>query len=290
MEDIKKVCIENGITEEFQNAKDMDLENRIFKSESSVIKLYYGKKVDYYYNELEVYNGLSGKSYIPKIYLNGEIDDFKYIVMEKLNGMSLFDSWKKMNEIEREDAVKQISKILRDINNIKTEKKNFRDKFENDFKNSYNLLKESSYKKELINIYNDLINNLSNDELCYLIHVDIHFYNFIYRDGKVFAYDFENTTLAPLDYQLIRWYRMWLYPDEYYYPTNALTMEDIKSYNKIMSQLLSEYSEISNIKNLDKRVKLYELLYLIKEINRCDLADEKVKKYIKTARNVVIYE
>ena len=70
MNDVLNQIIEkNHITEEFINAKKMDKENRIFMSDNYVIKIYYPKKFQYYYNELEVYYIHTVKSQLINILL-----------------------------------------------------------------------------------------------------------------------------------------------------------------------------------------------------------------------------
>ena len=184
MKDLDFIKEETGITEDFINAKKMDKENRIFKSDSYVAKIYYPKKHMYYDNELKVYNSLLDKDYLSKLYFNGEINNFKYIVMERLNGISLFDTWRNLTLSERENSIKQIALILKDINNIVTQKKDFKQEFIINFNKNLQLLKDEYLKKYFKEIFDELIKYLNDIEQCYLIHIDTHFYNFFYNDKK----------------------------------------------------------------------------------------------------------
>ena len=289
--DLERILKKHNITEKFSNAKKMDKENRIFMSENYVVKLYYPKKYKYYFNEIQIYQGLLGKDYLPKLYYFGEEENFKYIVISKLNGKSLFDSWNTLNQNEKKSVVVQIANILRDINNLQITYINFKDELEQLFLNTIDNL---NYSEEFISkikeLYYSKSINISNNELSNLIHVDVHFYNFFINEGRVYAYDFENTVLAPLDYQLVRWYKMWKYPHKFKYPKDSMTDEEIKSYEMIMTDLLNEYPEICNIPIFEERVNLYALVYLLQEAKRCNLSEKVTQNYINENIKVKLLE
>ena len=289
--DLKRILNKHNITEEFSNAKKMDKENRIFMSDNYIVKLYYPKKYKYYFNEIQIYKGLIGKDYLPKLYYFGEEENFKYIVISKLKGKSLFDSWSALNQKEKKSVVLQIANILKDINSLQTTHINFKDELEQLFLNTVDNL---NYSEEFISVIKNLFYlksaGISNNELSNLIHVDIHFYNFFINEGKVYAYDFENTVLAPLDYQLVRWYKMWKYPHKFKYPKDSMSNEEIASYDMIMPNLLNEYPEICSSPMFEDRVKLYMLIYLLQEAKRCDLSEEVIQKYINENIKVKLME
>lgn len=289
MKILDKILSEHQIDEPFENAKKMDKENRIFMNENRVVKIYYPKKFPYYYNELEVYKGLGNKDYLPTLQHSGENEDYKYIIISKLQGHSLFDSWDNYTEEQHNNFIIQIATILRDINNIKVEKKNFKQEFENNFKSVLASLDYSEKFNKLINyLYENNIDYLRDEELCKLIHVDVHFYNFFVDEEKVYAYDFENTMMAPVDYQLLRWYRMWQYPQSFFYPKDSLSSEQIDSYKMIMPELLNNYNELAECPNITERVKLYSLMYLLQESKRCNLGEDLTKQYIKENKSVYL--
>lgn len=282
MDVLNEILDAHNINEKFENAKKMDKENRIFKSENYVIKIYYPKKYNFYYNELKVYQALKGKDYLPDLYYWGENETYKYIVISKLNGKSLFDCWEEYSSHQHLDLISQIAKIIKDINNIEQQKFNFKTDFSKKFEIAKTSLDYSEKSIKLINyLFENSINYLGDNELCQLIHIDVHFYNFFVEKGKVFAYDFENLTAAPLDYQLLRWYRMWMYPQSFVYPKDSLSQTQINSYRMIMPELINNYPELLINQNSTERVKLYGLLYLLEEAKRCQLDEPTVKKYIK---------
>ena len=176
---------------------------------------------------------------------------------------------------------------MKDINNLREETTNFKNKLDSDFITAINKLNFSSEFLEYIkDLYYSKSKNISENELSNLIHIDIHFYNFFIENNKIYAYDFENTVLGPLDYQLVRWYKMWKYPEKFKYPKNSMSNDEITSYNVIMEELLNNYPEICNNPNFDDRIKLYILVYLMQEACRCNLTEEDVKKYIEENQKI----
>lgn len=288
-ETLEQIIKKHSIDENFVNAKAMDKENRIFMSDNYVIKIYYPKKFQYYYNELEVYQRLAGKDYLPKLYQYGEEESYKYIIISKLNGQSLFDCLDNYSYEDRVSFIEQISRILRDINNIKQIPINFKPILDAKFQTAMSGVNFSNeYKFFLEGMYNYYVNYIQKQESGSLIHVDVHFYNFFVSNGKIFAYDFENTMIAPLEYQLLRWYRMWKYPETFFYPKNSLNSFQKKSYEIIMPLMLKFYPELFSCSDFEERMKLYLLVYLLEEAKRCNLSEENVNKYITENRRVRI--
>ena len=78
MDILTSILSKHNIKESFINAKKMDKENRIFISDNFVVKIYYPKKFQYYYNELEVYKNLSNKDYLANLHGYGEEEGYKY--------------------------------------------------------------------------------------------------------------------------------------------------------------------------------------------------------------------
>ncbi len=286
VEDIKK---KDNINEIFYNGKKMDPENRLFISDNYVIKIYYPKKFEYFNNELEVYNNLKDKEYIPELHSYGENDGYKYIIMSKINGISLFDIWSKSSYTERKSYLKDIAIILKDINNIKSSKIDFKNLMSFNFKE---LLGKLPYTSDTINhinyIFNENIDYITNEEQASLIHIDTHFYNFMIDENKkLIAYDFEHTMMAPKDYQLVRLYRMNYYPESFVYPKNSLNQNEIKKYNSVLFNIIDNYPEIIN-NNTDKRLKVYLLNYLLTEAIRCNIKENDVLNIIEENKKIRI--
>lgn len=279
---IESIKNKYDIKDSFYNGKVMDPEQRLFLSDNFVIKLYFPKKYKYYFNELEVYRHLYDKEYIPTLYFNGEEENYKYIVLQKENGKSLFDSWDSLSKVEKIGYLKDIAIMLKDINNIKSGRVDFRNYVNKEFYHSMDCINFSASSLKKINeIYNDNICYINNDEKSSLIHIDTHFYNFMINDDKkLIAYDFEHTINAPIDYQLVRLYRMNYYPESFIYPKNSLSSEQIETYNIILPTIIKNYSELIDFKNVENRLKIYLLNYLLREIIRCDINEDTAMKII----------
>ena len=281
MDIVETIARKNCINEKFYNGKPMDKEQRLFMSDNYVIKIYYPKKYNYYYNELNVYNGLRTKSYIPRLFYCGEENDYKYIIISRENGKSLFDLWNKLSYYDKIKYLKDMAIIIKDINNLRSGVVDFK----NIIKEEYNCsIKKINYTCDTLNIINkifdDNIDYINNSEKSSLIHIDTHFYNFmVNKNGKLIAYDFENIVDAPIDYQFVRLYRMNYYPESFIYPKDSLTQKQIDEYKIILPTIIQSYPEII-MKNTDYRLKVYLLNYLLKEVIRCKIPEDKAKEII----------
>lgn len=287
MATIDYILNRHNLKEVFHNGKIMDPEERLFISDNYVIKLYYPKKFEYFENELEVYNSLSSKEYLPKLIFSGKNSQYKYIVISKIYGLSLFDSWKKLSTEERKKYLKDLSIILRDINNIKSNITSFQSTIKNSYEDSLSKLNYSLSTIETFeNIFNENIGYITNNESSSLIHIDTHFYNFmISNSSKLIAYDFEHTIMAPRDYQLVRLYRMNYYPESFIYPKGSLSNSEIKEYEGIMFEIINNYPEIIN-SNTKYRLKVYLLDYLLKEAIRCNINEKDVLEIVEKNKNI----
>ncbi len=291
MEVIKSILQKNGITQPYENGKKMDKENRLFITDDYVIKIYYPKKFPYYYNELEVYKGLSDNKGIPKLYYCGDESDYKYIIISRIYGKSLFDEWINYTHEEKQRIVKQMVEIIKSINNIKTKEVNFQSYLDDKYLKAISGLNFSEcFLRRIDDLYNDLRQHIGLKEIANLIHVDIHFYNFLVNDDKLFAYDFENTVMAPLDYQLLRLYRMGKYPETFVYPKGSLNDKERDSFKDLLPIFLSYYPELASSQCFEGRLKLYLLVYLLEEAKRCKLTEETVANYIKENEHIRVRE
>jgi len=69
-------------------------------------------------NEIGFYTSVSF-DFIPNYISSGKYKDTKYIIIEKLQGVSLYEVWHKLKNEERREIVIQIADILRSINNTR---------------------------------------------------------------------------------------------------------------------------------------------------------------------------
>lgn len=284
---VEEIASLNHLDEKFNNGKPMDPECRLFVSDNYVIKIYYPKKFDYYYNELEVYKSLSLSEHLPNLLFYGESKNYKYIVLSKVDGELLFDVWDKLTNLERKHYLKEMAEVLKNINNIRSDIVNFKGIMSEEFNNSMSKLCYTNKTKEYLRSIHDAnIEYINNAENASLIHVDTHFYNFmIDSKNRLVAYDFEHTIMAPKDYQLVRLYRMNYYPETFVYPRNSLDKKKIKKYSSVLFEIIKNYPQLINSKT-NERMKVYLLNYLLKEINRCNISEEKALEIINENKKI----
>ena len=132
----------------------------------------------------------------------------------------------------------------------------------------------------------ELINNsmkkydelLTSDEFVF-VHNDLHFDNILINDDlKIKIIDFERSLSAPKDFELDIILRMadmpWKYASE-----ETEKYVKIEDYNNIKKYIKKYYPEIMNVKNLDKRLAIYNVLYFIKSAYKYP-EDKKLKSIV----------
>lgn len=222
--------------------------------------------------EIEFYKVNEKNSFIPKLYYssNDKKDiPYFYEIIEKVDGISLYNVWHTFKEEQREDIIKQLCNAMKCIH-INTSKKYDWAKV---IKSQFLLLYE---KAKNLNIFNE--EERKNLECAYykfeeylqsnefvLIHNDLHFDNIIFNDGKINLIDFERSMYAPRDFELCIIYRMIRKPWKF-------ASEDTEQYTKlshylnIMSYIEKYYPELVSIQNLYKRLAIYDIVYFLKHL------------------------
>ena len=243
--------------------------------------------------EINFYKSNVNNDLIPKLYCsNIEKQDIPYYyeIIEKVEGVSLYNVWHTLDEEQREELIKQLCDAMK--------------KFHRNIGKSYDWSKKT--KDLFINLYEKakVLNIFSNDELqildnahskfdkylesneFVLIHNDLHFDNIIYNNGKIKLIDFERSIYAPKDFELDILYRMirkpWKFASE---ETEEYTK--LEDYENIMKYIEKYYPEIIHIDNLYKRLAIYDMVYYLKQyINNPSIIE--LKEDILSAAKIVI--
>ena len=100
--------------------------NNVFDVDDKfIIKICGREKEEKFDVEARFYNENSSSKYIPKLYKydkSKETIDSVYEIIEKIEGKSLYYYWYKMNEQEREDTIKQVIDIVKQVHKVVPEK------------------------------------------------------------------------------------------------------------------------------------------------------------------------
>lgn len=222
-------------------------------------------------NEINFYNSNKDNGLIPELYLSNTIKNdipYMYEILEKINGVALYDVWHMLKEEEREDIIKQLCDAMKKIHSNKGKSYDWEKKISDSFIELYKKAKESNLFtplefKQLDKAYHMFRELLKSDEFV-LVHNDLHFDNVFYNDGKIKLIDFERSIYAPKDYELAIIYRMIRKPWKFASEKNEQYAK-LSDYENIMSYIERYYPELIHVNNLYKRLAIYDIVYFLKQ-------------------------
>ena len=246
--------------------------------------------------EIDFYKANKTNNLIPKFYYSNtkklEVP-YYYEILEKVEGVTLYNVWHTFTEEQREDIIKQLCDAMKQMHS--NVGKNY-DWIEYN-KNKFNILFNEAKNKKLLNEDEiEIVNNayllfdkyLESDEFV-LIHKDLHFDNIFVNDGKIKVIDFERSMYAPKDFELHIIYYMvrqpWKHANE---ECEKYTNEE--DYKNIMTYIERYYPEIIDTPNLYKRLAIYDLIYEFSHfVKYLDYYDE-LKQGVLSAANIIVSE
>lgn len=242
--------------------------------------------------EIAFYNSNKDNSLIPKLYYSNtdKIDvPYFYEILEKVNGVSLYNVWHTYTEEQREDIIRQLCDAMKKMHSIRGERYNWSEYMKKEFNHLYakakklNIFNEEK-QKLLEQAYSDFDKYLESDEFV-LVHNDLHFDNIFVDNGKIKIIDFERSMYAPRDFELDIFYRMirkpWKFASE---ETEDYT--DVSQYLNIMSYVSHFYPELINTPNLYERLGIYDMVYFLAQLVKHPELDELKNDMLSAAKVV----
>jgi serine/threonine protein kinase len=219
--------------------------------------------------EIDFYIKNKNDELIPKLYY---YDDSKkeipyiYEIIEKINGVSLYNVWHLLDEKERKSVIKQLCDAMKFFHSNSGKPYDWGNYITSEFITYYNVAKannnfskeEQSLIEKSITKFDKLL--VSNEFV--LVHNDLHFDNIFYKDGKIKLIDFERSMIAPKDFELDIIYRMIRMPRKFA-SEEVEPLVKVEDYSKIMKYIEEFYPELINTPNLYKRLGIYDMLYFI---------------------------
>lgn len=243
--------------------------------------------------EIDFYNLNSKNSLIPKMYyfdIKKEIVPYIYVILEKVDGVSLYNVWHMFKEEERENVIKQLCEAMQQIHKNGNKNYDWNKYIKDKYIDSFN-------KIEKYNIFNDVEKDLLKRAFLYfdellvdneivLIHNDLHFDNIIYNEGKIKLIDFERSMYASKDFELDIIYRMirkpWKFASE---ETEKFT--DLKDYENIMKYIEKYYFDLVNKAALYKRLAIYDIIYFMRQLSEYPTLQELKDDVILAAKKII---
>lgn len=224
-------------------------------------------------NEIGFYKSVAF-DFIPNYISSGVLNNTKYIIIEKVDGVSLYEIWHTLSKIEREKITVQISNILKIINQITDysflNKKYVRSDLTRLYRNAFDInikiLKEKGYNTDVLKEYsNQRIQVIFEETKCGLVYNDAHFDNFIYDGETVKLIDFDRLLYTSIDYELLILGTMVRNPKKF---ANEKIEPYVKKddYTEILPIIRTTYPELFDFKHLEERLYIYSFFYTLGNI------------------------
>ena len=245
-------------------------------------------------NEIDFYNANKDNDLIPKLYYfdNTKSDvPYYYEILEKIEGITLYNVWHNFNETQREDIIKQLCEAMKKMHSNVGKYYDWIEYNKEKFNNLYDEAKKEQLFNEdeiktLNKVYSLFDEYLVSDEVV-LIHNDIHFDNIFINNGKIKIIDFERSMYAPKDYDLHILYYMirqpWKHASE-----ECEKYTKVEDYVNIMKYIEKYYPEIIHIPNLYKRLAIYDVIYELSHFIQFPKYRDGLKEAIFNAAKIVL--
>lgn len=222
--------------------------------------------------EIDFYNANKENDLIPKLYYsNIEKKDvpFFYEIIEKVDGVSLYNVWHIFVEEKREAIIRQLCDAMKKIHCNVGLKYDWLGKIKEQFMTLFNEVKglnifSENDKKLLNHAYSKFDKYLESNDFV-LVHNDLHFDNIFYNNDKIKIIDFERSMYAPRDFELAILYRMirkpWKFASE-----ETEKYVDSSHYSNIMLYIEKYYPELVSNPYLYQRLAIYDMVYFMKHL------------------------
>lgn len=244
--------------------------------------------------EIRFYNSNKENNFMPKLYYsstNKKTIPYFYEIIEKIEGVSLYNIWHTFNEEQREDIIKKLCSIMKEVHSNIGKHYDWVNKIKEQFVPLYDKAKKlnlfNKNEQGLIDYaYSKFEKYLSSSDFV-LIHNDLHFDNIFYNNGKIKLIDFERSMYAPRDFELDILYRMVRKPWKF---ASAETERytDSSDYTNIMLYIEKYYPKLVNIPNLSQRLAIYDMVYFLKQFVEYPTLEELKSDVIFGAKIVAL--
>ena len=245
-------------------------------------------------SEINFYKENIGNNLFPKLYVSDiskKDVPYCYEIIEKIDGVSLYNVWHTFSEDERENIIKQLCDAMKSIHSNKSKEQNFdwNNYLQNQFTELYSKAKTlnifTEQEQKLIEYAFSTFSKYLQKEELVLIHNDLHFDNIFYKDGKIKIIDFERSMYAPKDFELDILYRMirkpWKFASE---ETEQYT--NSSDYTNIKLYIEKYYPELVNVEFLPQRLAIYDMIYYLRQLINYQNSKELKNDVISAAKIV----
>lgn len=272
-EQVKVVCVRHNIPYHSHTRINTGFSHEVHKlNDDLVIKLFNTSNPVNFKTELALLQ--SDLDFPrPKLVANYEgtnKQDRSYIIMGFVPGISLGSKWHEATDEQRERLIQDISKTLVTINRL--DPKTIGDTSDDwqtivekrirkliDKLTGKNILTDKQAEKVIATV--EANGQFLADSKLYPVFWDIHFDNFIVNEQFELqaVIDLETVIIAALDYPLFVVEKLTNEPHKYLREEDE-QYADLKDYARLKEWYRTYYPEMFAFENLDKRVRLYQLI------------------------------
>ena len=244
--------------------------------------------------EIDFYKANEKNNLIPKLYYSNieklEVP-YYYEILEKIEGITLYNVWHTLTEEQREDVIKQLCDAMKKMHSNIGKEYDWVEYNKNRFNSLYNEAKDKNLlneeKMKIINDAYSLFDKYLESDNFVLIHNDLHFDNIFINNGKIKVIDFERSMYAPKDFELHILYYMirqpWKHASE-----ECEQYTKAEDYKNIMGYIEKYYPEIINTPNLYKRLAIYDFIYEFSHFVKFpDYYDELKEAVLSAAKEII---
>lgn len=278
------------------NKVDVGFTNTIYNvNDLYIVKIFTNENnEDNFKKEIDFYNANKNNCLIPKLYYSStDKQDIPYFyeIIEKVEGVSLYNVWHTFSEEQREDMIKQLCEAMKQMHSNVSCTYDWTKYMKDQFTSSYTKAKELNIfneeeQKLLDYAFSKFEKYLESDDFV-LIHNDLHFDNIFVNDGKIKIIDFERSIFAPRDFELDILYRMvrkpWKFASE---GTEQYT--DSSDYTNIMLYINKYYPKLLDVPNLSQRLAIYDMMYFLEQLVEHPKIDELKENVISASKIVAL--
>lgn len=232
--------------------------------------------------EIDFYNTNKDSKLIPRMYY-ASIDKteipYYYEILEKIEGITVYDIWHTLSEEQREDIIRQLCDAMKQFHSNKGIVDNWIDSNKSLFMSYFNKARElnllTSDEIELLDKASLKFEELFKTDEYVLVHNDLHFDNVFYNGRSIKLIDFERSIYAPREYELGILYRMVRFPWKFASEENE-KYTNKKDYENIMTYIEKYYPKLIHIDNLYKKLAAYDMIYYLQPyVNNSKYIEDK---------------
>ena len=240
--------------------------------------------------EISIYKNVSAE-YIPTFISDGTFEGYKYLIISKIKGKSLYSIWHTLTPQDRQSCVQQLAQILKDFNSqsysfLLAEYKdtNWQEYMKNELLTRAAHLKSLSFDvTKIVDFVSSEANSIFAHNTLGLVYNDAHFDNFIYNDVKLSLIDFDRVKACPIDYEMLIFKTMCDNPSKFASEEDEKFIKN-EDYLDVYEQFKTEYPQMFDHQYIETRIKIYQFNYLMKHAIKCRDKDW-INKLLKSFLN-----